>query len=331
MQRLQQGNLAEARAEFEYALGLDNNFAPGYEGLGLVELVSGDAKEAEQQFRRSLAKDREYVPAHVGLGRALGAQEKHQQAIRSFERAIELDGRYGPAYDHLGKTYVVLRDFPAATDAYRRGINALPNDSALNDGWQWVSEMERATMGVPSEYAEIALSEAVSRGELAVLLAGELDLEAVFVGKQAPGERRFEPPGQERGQGRGRTRRPIDVEPTFWARQAIQECIDVGAMDLFPDGAFRPTHVVTRQDMAQLIERVLVEAWDDPDLKSRFFGSVSPFSDVPNTHFAFNAVALATSRGIMTGKPNGTFSLEGTLPGHEAILIIRNLKGALVP
>jgi tetratricopeptide (TPR) repeat protein len=330
MMRLEQGDLTEARAEFEYAIGLDDDYAPGYEGLGLVELELGNGREAERQFKRSLDKDKVYVPAHVGLGRAYNLQGEHDRAIRSFEDAIELDARYGPAYDYLGKTHVTLRDFPSASGAYRRGINALPDDTTLNDGWQRVSEMERATMGVPAEYIEIALSEAVSRAELAVLLSGELDLQAVYVGRQAPGERRFAPPGQQQRE-TGRVARATDIPADHWARQAIEQCVELGAMDLFPNGTFRPGQVVTRQDLAQLIQQVLVASWNDPDLKSRYFGSVSAFSDVPNTHFAFNAVTLATSRGVMTGKPDGTFFLEGTLPGHEAILIVRNLKGALKP
>jgi tetratricopeptide (TPR) repeat protein len=330
MMRLEQGDLTEARAEFEYAIGLDDDYAPGYEGLGLVELELGNGREAERQFKRSLDKDGEYVPAHVGLGRAYNLQGEHDRAIRSFEDAIELDARYGAAYDYLGQTHVTLRDFPSASNSYRRGINALPNDTTLNDGWQRVSEMERATMGVPAEYIEIALSEAVSRAELAVLLSGELDLQAIFVGRQAPGERQFAPPGQQQRE-TGRVARATDIPGDYWARQAVEQCVELGAMDLFPNGTFRPEQVVTRQDLAQLIQHVLVASWNDPDLKSRYFGSVSAFADVPNTHFAFNAVTLATSRGVMTGKPDGTFFLEGTLPGHEAILIVRNLKGALKP
>jgi len=45
MTRLEQGNLREARAEFEYALGLDDDYAPGYEGLGLVLLEEGNGRE----------------------------------------------------------------------------------------------------------------------------------------------------------------------------------------------------------------------------------------------------------------------------------------------
>ncbi len=324
---LTQGKVAEARAEFEYALGLDRQFAPGYEGLGLCELEMGNWAEAERQFRRSLDQDRNYVPAHVGLGKAYVGQGQHNRAIRAFEDAIGIDPRYPDAYDELGKVHTTRRDFDAAVDAYRRGISALPDNVALNDGWQRVSELQRATLGVPERYREIALSQALTRAELAVLLNEELDLRGIFLGPQAPQERRFVPPGQANPEA-GRIPQPIDALD-HWARQHIEEAVITGAMDLFPDNTFRPNQVVSRVDLAMLIQRVLVEAYDDPNLKSRFFGSPSPFPDVPNTHFAFNAVMLATTRGIMDGRPDGTFFLEGTLPGHEAILIIRNLKGAL--
>ncbi len=325
---LGRGQVAEARHEFEYAIGLERDFAPGYEGLGLCALEEGDGAGAEREFKRSIDRDRDYVPAHVGLGRAYVMQGQHNRGIRSFEDAIEIDPKYVPAYDYLGQTHVEVRDFDAAVDAYRRGINEIPTNAGLNDGWQRVSEMQRATLGVPDEYKEIALSVAVSRAELAVLLNSELDLQEIFVGRQTPQARTFVPPGQQNIEA-GRIAAPTDVAGDHWARQHIEKCVLLGAIDLMPDGSFRPNQVVTRVDVAMLIQRVLVEAWDDASLKSRFFGSVSPFPDVPGTHFAFNAVMLATTRGIMTGRPDGTFFLEGTLPGHEAILIIRNLKGVL--
>lgn len=328
MEFLEQGQAVEARYEFEYAVGLNKNFAPGYEGLGLCDLAEGNGKKAERQFKRSIRKDKNYVPAYVGLGRAYDLQGKPAKAIRAFEDAIELDARYAPAYDYLGQIHVKMRDFPSAVDAYRRGITALPDDTALNDGWQRVSEMQRATMGMPSKYYEIAMSEAVSRAELSVLLNEELDLQEIFVGKQPAQERRFVPPGQQNIE-TGRIAAPNDVRGDHWARSHIEKAVLLGAMDLYPDGSFKPDYVVTRLDMALLIQRVLIKAWNDDSLKSKFFGNASPFPDVNSTHYAFNAVMLATTRGIMSGKPDGTFRLEGTLPGHEAILIIRNLKGAL--
>jgi len=325
---LARGQVAEARHEFEYAIGLDRDFAPGFEGLGLCALEEGDGAGAEREFRRSIDKDDEYVPAYVGLGRAHVMQGQHNRGIRAFEDAIEIDSEYAPAYEYLGQTHVDLRDFDAAVDAYRRGINEIPTNAGLNEGWQRVSEMQRATLGVPDAYREIALTEAVSRAELAVLLNSELDLQEIFVGQVSPQARAFVPPNQA-DPAAGRIAAPNDVMGDHWARQHIEKCVLLGAIDLMPDGSYRPNQVVTRVDLAMLIQRVLVKAWNDTGLQSRFFGSPSPFPDVPGTHFAFNAVMLATTRGIMVGKPDGTFFLEGTLPGHEAILIIRNLKGVL--
>ena len=327
MELLRQQKVEEARAEFEYAIGLDDDFAPGYEGLGLCELEWGRGSEAEREFKRAIDKDRNYAPARVGLGRAYNMQDRPRPAIRSFEDAIEIDPRYPPGYLYLGQTHVALRDFDSAVDAYRRGINALPTNTELNDGWQRVSEIQRATIGVPDRYIEIALTEAVSRAELSVLLNEELDLEGIFQ-KRTVEERRFAPPGQQQARAERQTA-PNDVAADHWARVHIEQVVKFGAMDLFPDGSFRPNQVVTRLDLAMLIQRILVEAFEDESLKSKFFGSASPFPDVMNTHFSFNAVMLATTRGIMDGKPDGTFFLEGTLPGHEAILIVRNLKGAL--
>lgn len=327
MELLRQQKVEEARAEFEYAIGLDRSFAPGYEGIGLCELEWGRGREAEREFKRSLDRDRRYVPAHVGLGRAYNMQDRPRPAIRSFEDAIEINSRYADAYEYLGQTHVQLRDFDSAVDTYRRGIGVLPDNTALNDSWQRVSEIQRATIGVPERYMEIALTEAVSRAELAVLLNEELDLEGIFQ-KRTQEEARFVAPGQQQAQAQRQTV-PNDVASDYWARVQIEQAVKFGAMDLFPDGTFRSNQVVTRLDLALLIQRVLVEAFDDDSLKSKFFGNTSPFPDVMSTHFSFNAVMLATTRGIMDGKPDGTFLMEGTLPGHEAILIIRNLKGAL--
>jgi len=330
MQLLEEQRVEEARAEFEYALGLDDEYAPAYHGLGLVELAWGQGEEAERQFRRALSRDRTFAPAHVGLGRAFRMQEEYERAVDAFEDGIEANPRHAPAYDWLGRTQIDLRDFGAAVDAYARGISALPDDPDLNAGWQRTSEIQRATLGIPDRYVEIALSEAVDRAEMAVLLNEMLDLGRIFDPKRSPEAQRFRPPGQQE-QPAERSAMATDVPSGHWARVQVENCVKYGAMDLMPDGSFRPTQVVSRQEMAMLVQRVLVVAWNDPSLRSKYFGSTSPFPDVPGTHFAFNAVALATGRGIMSGRPDGTFFPEGTIPGHEAILIVRNLKGALQP
>jgi tetratricopeptide (TPR) repeat protein len=328
---LEAKDLDGARAEFQYAIGLNKKYAPGYEGLGQVELARANPKEAEKYFKQSLARDQGWAPAHVGLGRAYALQGDSRRAVQSFEAGIRANPRYAPGYLWLGRHYVDQRDFPGAREAFRRGVSALATNTELNEGWQWVSEVERATTGVPPEVVEIALSPALTRAELAVLISTNQRLMSVFERRRAPEQRGFVTPQQERP-GPPRQTQASDLPAGYWAKAHIDRVVAAGAMDLFPDGGFDPEHKVTRQELAQLVERVLAVAWNDEGLKTRFFGSTSPFADVPNTHFAFNAVVLATSRGVMKGRPDGTFGLEDTLPGYEAVtIIVHNLTGVLQP
>ena len=101
MELLRQQKVEEARAEFEYSIGLDDDFAPGYEGLGLCDLEWGMGRDAEREFKRAIDKDRNYAPYHVGLGRSYNMQDRPRPAIRSFEDAIERDPRYPPGYPAL--------------------------------------------------------------------------------------------------------------------------------------------------------------------------------------------------------------------------------------
>ncbi len=326
---LEAGDLDGAWDEFQYAIGLDRRYAPGYEGLGQVELERGNPREAQRHFQDALSRDQSWAPAHVGLGRAYALQGDSRRAIRSFEAGISANPRYAPGYLWLGRHQVDQRDFPAAREAFRRGVNVLTTNAELNEGWQWVSEVERAATGVPPEVVEIALSPALTRAELAVLLSTNRRVMTVFERRTAPEQRQFVTPDAER-QGPPRQTYANDVEPGHWAKGHIDRVVAAGAMDLYPDGGFEPERKVTRQEVAQVVERVLSVAWNDPGLKTRFFGSTSPFADVPNTHFAFNAVVLATSRGVMAGKPDGTFGLEDTLPGYAAVsIIVHNLTGVL--
>ncbi|MCK5346596.1 MAG: S-layer homology domain-containing protein, partial [Candidatus Heimdallarchaeota archaeon] len=83
---------------------------------------------------------------------------------------------------------------------------------------------------------------------------------------------------------------------------------------------------VNRAEFARLIEHFMVKAWDDRSLETKFFGQVSPYSDVLNTAPIFNSIMVVTSRNIIPGFDNGTFKPLAPVSGTESLNIIRNLK-----
>ena len=64
---------------------------------------------------------------------------------------------------------------------------------------------------------------------------------------------------------------------------------------------------------------------------TKYFGEAqSRFSDVPASHFAYNAMAICTERGIMeVDMMTNRFNPTGDVTGADALLIIRNLQSSL--
>jgi hypothetical protein len=117
-----------------------------------------------------------------------------------------------------------------------------------------------------------------------------------------------------------------DVPGNHWAKSFIDEALQTGIIEKFPDGTYRPEEKVNRAEYAKLIEHFLVKAWDDRGLETEYFGNTSPFSDVLNTSPIFNAIMVVSTRGIMPGHEDGTFKPLGAVSGTDALNIIRNLK-----
>ena len=75
----------------------------------------------------------------------------------------------------------------------------------------------------------------------------------------------------------------------------------------------------------------MIKISGDNSLATKFIGSTSPFPDLRSDLPYFNAVMVVTSRGIMEAKDlsSGEFAPLGTVPGVDALLIIRKLKEEL--
>ena len=88
---------------------------------------------------------------------------------------------------------------------------------------------------------------------------------------------------------------------------------------------------MNRATYAMAVQRLLVVATRDESLETKYFGEAqSRFSDVPASHFAYNAMAICTERGIMEiDMMNNRFNPTGDVTGADALLIIRNLQNSL--
>ena len=324
---LADGDIAQAQAAFDRARQLDPDYAPAYEGLGLVLLTQGDTKEAIKQFGRSKSRDGAYAPAWTGMGRAYDVEGRYKKALDEFLQALKRDK--GGQWAHVtqfytGQTYEHMEEYLSAQEAYRAALSIKPSYIMADEAWKRLNERERTMAGMPSEYVAIIQSSEITRAELAALLANELPLERIFRKTPEYREPVFQPPDASSAA----TNQEMQISDVrnSWAGSYIERVVEMGAMEIYPDGRFKPDEQVTRAELAQVAQNVLTAALNDSKLSTLYVGNASTFTDVPRTHFAFNAITLVINRGIMAPRTDGTFGLMDPVTGTEAVRVVHILR-----
>src|SRR5271166_3083608 len=105
----QRESLETARKNFEYALQLDQNYAPAIAGLAWVEGQiyrniepnPTHLKRAEEYAQRALSIDPDLAEAHVAMGTVYSDRYDYNAAARAYRKATELDPDSGYAADQL--------------------------------------------------------------------------------------------------------------------------------------------------------------------------------------------------------------------------------------
>ncbi len=95
-----------------------------------------------------------------------------------------------------------------------------------------------------------------------------------------------------------------DVEATHKNYTAITTLADMGIINGYTDGTFKPDNAVTRAEMAKLIS--VLYGYDVNSVAK------SPFTDVADDHWAVTFIATMKDVGIINGMGDGTF-----LPNNE--------------
>lgn len=324
MKFLESNELESADQEFTRARGLDPNYAPAYEGLGLVALARKDLPAAESSLKTSKSKDAKYVPAYLGLARVYAAKGDLDHARREAEEAGRIAPREPRVHLVLGQVLLKAFDFTRAEASFSRALELAPASAEARREWDRSVKIRQAAPGTMVG-KRIALADPITRGELAALLASELGIET-HLRKRRPElfDPSFRPPGAASPAPSG-PEAPADVA-SHWARNAIELVMRLHLMDAYPDHAFRPDEPVTRAGLATTLEQVLAVVANDAPLKTRHVGQPSPFPDVRSDHFAFNAVVVVTTRGLMEAeRPSGAFRLANPVSGPEALLAMRKL------
>lgn len=109
-----------------------------------------------------------------------------------------------------------------------------------------------------------------------------------------------------------------DVSPTDWFGNGITWAANISLITGYPDGSFKPTQVITREDLAVLLYRYIGE----PEVGT---ASLDEFADGDKvSNYARNAVVWAVGEGLIQGYDDGTIQPQGVAIRAElAVLLVR--------
>lgn len=337
LRALERGQLDKALAEFERATALDPDYPGGYVGAGLVLAEKGDFEKALESVDRGLGKDDKFIDGFIAKGRVIVKERKGddwlKKALKEYEKALKIDPESEAAMYYIGMANKVAYEFGAAADAFSKVI-AMKGDyaKAANAEWELVQKIQRAAPGTKVGM-KIALIPKIDRADLAVLFMEELKLMEVMekkakktydTGFRAPDD----PTAMETTQ-KTEMAAATDIDG-HWAKSWIDDVMELGVIDAFPDHTFRPDEKITRANYAVFLQNILLVVTGDDALATKYIGTPSRFPDVNPTHYAYNAICLSVDRGIMKANTmDGAFGMTDPVSGADALLIIRELQNNL--
>ena len=333
MRAIENEDYQQAIKSFQRSIDLDKKFALGYGGLGLAHANLGNNKEAKDNAARCASrgsKDPEALALSGQVWITMRDSEKRwfKRAEDLLEKALKRDKEHEGSQYWFGVAHLYNYQFDEAESYFRKVVNKRGEYAGKADSkWKLSQKIVRAMPGTPVG-KKVALKEKINRADLAVLFAEELKIGLLFDRMPAAQSSGFQTPGQA-----AQTSTVIVPNDSkgHWAETWIKDMIRYGIMNIEPDGNFYPDDNINRAVYAMAVQRLLVVATRDESLETRYFGEAqSRFSDVPSSHFAYNAMALCAERGIMQADViNGRFEPTGNVTGADALLIIRTLQTSL--
>ncbi|MGF1568750.1 MAG: S-layer homology domain-containing protein [Nodosilinea sp.] len=114
-----------------------------------------------------------------------------------------------------------------------------------------------------------------------------------------------------------------DVPPDHWVYPFIQPMYDQGFLPDLPSGQFQPDKVLTRAELAALLN----QAFESAPAEGQPFN----FSDVPSPYWAAEAIDQVVAEGFMSGYPEGDFRPDQTVPRYEVIVSLATGLGLTLP
>jgi tetratricopeptide (TPR) repeat protein len=270
--------------------------------------AAGDSNKAREDYLRALHYSPDAPDVQLALAEIYLKENKPGSALVHLEAAAAADRSNAKILEDLAATLEEAKQYDRALEIYEKLLELAPNNAKAK-GEVEALKNRLGIFELPSKYNDILTTPAISREDLAALMA--VKLRAVL------GEAPAQPPII------------VDVSAS-WASKFILKIASLGLLDVYPNHTFQPRRIVTRADLAESLDRV-ISYLDEHG--HHLIRQIPPekiqIADVTPDSFDYRTISQALSYQIMELFADRTFRPGQSVSGADAVKAIDSLLALL--
>ncbi len=271
-------------------------------------IAAGDADGSKEAYLKALYYAPQSTEVHLVLADIYKKENKLQNALVHLKAASSNEPENAGILRDYAETLYLAAQYTKSLEIYEKLNNLEPGNREIEGRIEGIKN-KLGIYELPTRYNSIASSEAVSKEEIAALLAvrfkGILD----------------EVPGTP----------PIIIDiATSWASQFILQVTSLGILDIYPNHTFQPKKIVTRAEMAEILLR-LIDYLKKKGYK--FIQQIPPekiqISDVASHNYYHKAITEILSYNIMDLSLEREFNPDLPVSGQESTRLLDIILGLI--
>ncbi|MCJ7611156.1 MAG: S-layer homology domain-containing protein [Candidatus Aminicenantes bacterium] len=265
-----------------------------------IFLAAGDVEPAKAAFLKALHYSPKNLEAHLSLARLYVKSSQLANALFHFNTAYPLEPKNKDLLKEYAACLLTAGQNGRSLDIYQQYLELDPKNKEIKDRVESLKN-KLGIFELPSQYKSIPLSMAVTREEVAALIAVKF--------KDYLNDNPSKPPVI------------IDIA-TSWASRQIIKVASAGLMEGYANHTFQPKQAASRAEMAEILVRLV------NILKAKGFRFIRQFppemiqvSDISTDNYYYQPIAEVVSLQLMELGSDKSFRPGMTLSGPEAIKI----------
>lgn len=275
---------------------------------GKMYLEAGNIEGSKEAFLRALYYSPESSEAHITLADIFLQEDNIENAIVHLEASSKYDPENMEIQKKYGDILFLVNENKQSLEIYEKLLMEDPE----NQEFKQRIEVLKNRLGIfelPSQYNAIISSEAVSKEEVAALLAVKFK---DFL------EQTLKKP-------------PIIIDiATSWADDYILQMASLGLLDIYPNHTFRPKKIINRAEMAEILMRLVNHL---TNRGYRIMQQIPPeniqVSDVSIDNYYYQPIIQILSYDIMSLSLDKTFNPDLPVSGPDSIKLLDIILGQI--